>query len=205
MCPCRWPPGRPWSCSGETAPARRPCCECSRRCCARMPGEVTVLDRRLPRRRMGRCVGASGCSGHEPLLYRELTATREPALSRTPARCREDRVEEVLAAVGLVGSRRGAAEDTVPWDGAACGHRPCRAARPRAAAARRAVGESRSGGAGAGRAADRRRNRPGRAPYSGDLQSRPERRAGRGRPRAGPARRPAWRCCARSGTSIRAR
>ena len=60
------------------------------------PGDAAAPARRRGRRcSASRCHGArsrsaagSGCSAHEPLLYRDLTGAREPPLPRPPARRR---------------------------------------------------------------------------------------------------------------------
>ena len=64
-------------------------------------GEVTVLDRRLPQDAWA-VRGRIGLLGHEPLLYRELTARENLRFHARLHGVEEDRVEEVLAAVGLV-------------------------------------------------------------------------------------------------------
>ena len=67
--------GRRSPCSGRTAPARRPCCACSRRCSRPEPGNSSC-SARSSRRVRTRSVGKSASSAHEPLLYRELSAAR---------------------------------------------------------------------------------------------------------------------------------
>src|SRR5208283_5188751 len=74
--------------------------------------------------------------------------------------------------------------DALTRHGAACRGCPCRAARPRAAPAGRAICQPRPGRRRSGGTPDRRRLRA----HAGDLQPRPLGRTGRGRPRAGPAR-----------------
>jgi heme exporter protein A len=64
-------------------------------------GAVTVLDRRLPQDAWA-VRGRVGLLGHEPLLYRELTARENLRFHARLHGVREDRVEEVLAAVRLV-------------------------------------------------------------------------------------------------------
>ncbi len=64
-------------------------------------GEVTVLDRRLPQDAWA-VRGRIGLLGHEPLLYRELTARENLRFHARLHGVEEDRVEEVLAALGLV-------------------------------------------------------------------------------------------------------
>ncbi len=64
-------------------------------------GEVTVLDRRLPQDAWA-VRGRIGLLGHEPLLYRELTARENLRFHARLHGIEEDRVEEVLAAVRLV-------------------------------------------------------------------------------------------------------
>ena len=81
------PRARRSSSSAPTARASRRCCACSPRCCVRTAATARVLGRELPRD--GWAVrGRIGLLGHEPLLYRDLTAPREPALPRPPARRR---------------------------------------------------------------------------------------------------------------------
>jgi heme exporter protein A len=63
-------------------------------------GEVTVLDRRLPADAWA-VRGRVGLLGHEPLLYRELTARENLRFHARLHGAEEDRVEEVLAAVKL--------------------------------------------------------------------------------------------------------
>ena len=64
-------------------------------------GEVTVLNRRLPQDAWA-VRGRIGLLGHEPLLYRELTARENLRFHARLHGVEEDRVEEVLAAVRLV-------------------------------------------------------------------------------------------------------
>jgi heme exporter protein A len=63
-------------------------------------GEVTVLARRLPQDAWA-VRGRIGLLGHEPLLYRELTARENLRFHARLHGVEEDRVEEVLAAVRL--------------------------------------------------------------------------------------------------------
>jgi len=63
-------------------------------------GKVTVLDRRLPADAWA-VRGHVGLLGHEPLLYRELTARENLRFHARLHGVQEDRVEEVLAAVRL--------------------------------------------------------------------------------------------------------
>jgi heme exporter protein A len=63
-------------------------------------GEVTVLERRLPQDAWA-VRGRVGLLGHEPLLYRELTARENLRFHARLHGVEEDRVEEVLAAVRL--------------------------------------------------------------------------------------------------------
>jgi heme exporter protein A len=63
-------------------------------------GEVTVLDRRLPQDAWA-VRGRIGLLGHEPLLYRELTARENLRFHARLHGVQEDRVEEILAAVRL--------------------------------------------------------------------------------------------------------
>jgi heme exporter protein A len=63
-------------------------------------GEVTVLERRLPADAWA-VRGRVGLLGHEPLLYRELTARENLRFHARLHGVEEDRVEEVLAAVRL--------------------------------------------------------------------------------------------------------
>jgi heme exporter protein A len=64
-------------------------------------GEVIVLDRRLPEDAWA-VRGRVGLLSHEPLLYRELTARENLLFHARLHGVHRDRVEEVLAAVGLV-------------------------------------------------------------------------------------------------------
>ena len=63
-------------------------------------GEVTVCDRRLPADAWA-VRGRIGLLGHEPLLYRELTARENLRFHARLHGVQEDRVEEVLEAVRL--------------------------------------------------------------------------------------------------------
>jgi heme exporter protein A len=63
-------------------------------------GKVTVLDRRLPAEAWA-VRGQIGLLGHEPLLYRELTARENLHFHARLHGVQEDRVEEVLAVVRL--------------------------------------------------------------------------------------------------------
>jgi heme exporter protein A len=63
-------------------------------------GKVTVLDRRLPAEAWA-VRGQIGLLGHEPLLYRELTARENLRFHARLHGVEEDRVEEVLAVVRL--------------------------------------------------------------------------------------------------------
>jgi heme exporter protein A len=63
-------------------------------------GEVTVLDRRLPRDAWA-VRGRVGLLGHEPLLYRELTARENLRFHAHLHDLSAERVEERLAAVSL--------------------------------------------------------------------------------------------------------
>jgi len=63
-------------------------------------GEVTVLDRRLPQDAWA-VRGRVGLLGHEPLLYRELTARENLRFHARLHGVGEERVEELLAAVAL--------------------------------------------------------------------------------------------------------
>ncbi len=73
---CRSTRARRSSCSAPTAPARRRCCACSRRCCARTPGSVRVLGCELP----GEAWAVRGRVG--------LLGARAAALPRADARAR---------------------------------------------------------------------------------------------------------------------
>ena len=174
------------SCSARTAPASRRCCACSRRCCAR------TADRRACSatscRGEGWAVrGRIGLLGHEPLLYRDLTARENLRFhARLHGVARAARVDELLDAGRPEPARRRSAS-------ARCSRgmvqrvAVCRAVlhdpdvllldEPRAnldpAAARPP------------RAADRARQRA----HARRHEPRPGRRARRGRRRAGPARR----------------
>src|SRR5579871_924559 len=65
-------------------------------------GEVRVLDKTLPDE--GWAVrGRIGFLGHEPLLYRELTASENLRFHASLRGVGAERVEEVLEAVGLAG------------------------------------------------------------------------------------------------------
>ena len=122
-------------------------------------GEVRVLGRGLPDEAWA-VRGRVGLLGHEPLLYRELTARENLTLPRTPARRRRGPSRSAAGSRATRGSRRRAAEESLAGHGAARRRREGDVARPRATAAGRAVGEPRPGGAGAGRAADRTRSDP---------------------------------------------
>jgi heme exporter protein A len=63
-------------------------------------GEVTVLDRRLPEDAWA-VRGRVGLLGHEPLLYRELTARENLRFHARLHAVSEQRVEELLGAVAL--------------------------------------------------------------------------------------------------------
>jgi heme exporter protein A len=63
-------------------------------------GEVTVLDRRLPEDAWA-VRGRVGLLGHEPLLYRELTARENLRFHGRLHGASEQRVEDLLAAVAL--------------------------------------------------------------------------------------------------------
>jgi heme exporter protein A len=63
-------------------------------------GEVTVLDRRLPEDAWA-VRGRVGLLGHEPLLYRELTARENLRFHARLHGVSEQRVAELLAAVAL--------------------------------------------------------------------------------------------------------
>src|SRR5665213_891933 len=63
-------------------------------------GEVTVLDRRLPQDAWA-VRGRVGLLGHEPLLYRELTARENLRFHARLHDLSAERVEERLAAVAL--------------------------------------------------------------------------------------------------------
>ena len=63
-------------------------------------GEVTVLDRRLPQEAWA-VRGRVGLLGHEPLLYRELTARENLRFHARLHGVGSERVEQLLAAVGL--------------------------------------------------------------------------------------------------------
>jgi heme exporter protein A len=63
-------------------------------------GEVTVLDRRLPEDAWA-VRGRVGLLGHEPLLYRELTARENLRFHARLHGVSEQRVEELLGAVAL--------------------------------------------------------------------------------------------------------
>ena len=63
-------------------------------------GEVTVLDRRLPQEAWA-VRGRVGLLGHEPLLYRELTARENLRFHARLHGVGSERVEQLLAAVRL--------------------------------------------------------------------------------------------------------
>ncbi len=188
------------SCSDPTAPARARCCACSRRCCARTPAACACSAHALPEEAWA-VRGRIGLLGHEPLLYRELSARENLRFHARLHGVAEARIEELLEARRDDRPRRRAAADALARDGPAGGRRPRGAARPRAAAAGRALREPRPGGRRAGAAADR----SDLGAHAGDLQPRPLGRAGRGRPRARPARRAGGAAAGRRRDRARAR
>ena len=118
-------------------------------------GEVLVFGEPLPRRAFA-VRGRLGLLAHEPLLYRELTGRENLEYHARLHRVALERVDEVLDAVRM--ERR--AEEPVRLLSRGMVQRlaVCRAVlHARAAAARRAARQPRSGRQRAGRAADRPR------------------------------------------------
>ena len=133
------------SSSAPTARASRRCCACSPRCCARTRARARVLGRELPDE--GWAVrGRIGLLGHEPLLYRDLSARENlrfhARLHGVAARARRGaprarRPDARAPTTRSTPTRAG-------WS-SACRGRARGAARPRAAAARRAARQPRPG------------------------------------------------------------
>ena len=192
----RSPPARRSSCSGPTAPGKTTLLRILATLLRPHAGAARVLGRELPREAW-RVRGRIGFLGHEPLLYRDLSARENLAfharlhgLRRPPSGSRscsrrsawtrrgDDRVRTLSR--GMVAAPR---------------RLPRRAARARAAAARRAARQPRPRGADAGRAADRPRRAAARAcvtshdPAGGLAEARPRARAARRARRAARARR----------------
>ena len=67
-------------------------------------GRARVLGRDLPRR-AGRCAAGSGCSAHDPLLYRELTARENLRFHARLHGVDRARIDELLERVGLQRAR----------------------------------------------------------------------------------------------------
>ena len=109
-------------------------------------GSVRVLGTSLPEEAWA-VRGRVGLLGHEPLLYRELTARENLRFHARLHDVGAERVEELPRSRRARRPRRRAAADAVARHGAARRRRQGDAARPRAAAARRAAREPRSGGA----------------------------------------------------------
>ncbi len=141
--------------------------------------------------------GRIGLLGHEPLLYRELTARENLRFHAALHGVAEERVAELLGAVEI--ERR--ADEPLRTLSRGMVQRVAvaraAAARPRAAAARRAAREPRPGGRRARRAADRARV----GAHARDRQPRPGRRPRRGRRRARAACADASRSSCRPATS----
>ena len=220
--PSRWPPGRPWRCSGRTARASRPRWPSPPGWCARTPGRV-VLDGRVltdvgpgrPGVRVPPHARRTALLGQEPLLFPHLDALENvafgPRSTGTPRATARRDAQRWLDEVGV-------GELAAPTPGAALG-RPGAAGRggagagrrARAAAARRADGGARrrraaraaaDAAAGAGRPdRDRGHPRPARRAAArgpgGGADGRPGGRAGTERggalAAAQPVRRPAGR------------
>ena len=158
---------RSW-CSARTAPARRRCCGCSAASCARTPARCVCWACELPRERWY-LRGRVGWLGHEPLLYRELTARENLRFHARLHGARRSASRRSLAGGGHVPARRRAAARALAGHGPARRRRARGARRSGAAAARRAAREPRSCGDARARAADRPRVRP----HPRDNQPRP--------------------------------
>ena len=153
-------------------------------------GTARVFGHELPRE--GWAVrGRLGFLGHQPLLYRDLTARENLRFHARLHDVRAERIDTLLDAVGHARARRRSRAHVLARDGPAHRGLPRGPARAGAAAARRAARGPGPGRGGRGRAADRRRHARGHLP-------RRRARARRGRSGAGPARRAGRRCCERA-------
>ena len=132
-------------CSAPTAPARPRCCACSPACCGRTAATARVLGAELPEERW-KLPAKVGYLGHEPLLYRELTGRENLRYHAGLHGVAEERVGELLEAVGMERRADEPLRGALARHGAAPGGRPGGAPRPAAAAPRRAARGPRPGG-----------------------------------------------------------
>ena len=99
MSRCRSQRARRSSCSAPTAPARDAAAGAGDACCARTPGACACSGASLPEEAWA-VRGRIGLLGHEPLLYRELTARENLRFHARLHGVGEARVEELLEARG---------------------------------------------------------------------------------------------------------
>ena len=153
-------------------------------------GDGARARARSCRARAGRCAGRIGFLGHEPLLYRDLTARENLRFHARLHGVALARVDELLEAVGM----RARADDPVHtsragWSSARRSAAPCCTSRSCCCSTSRSRASTRA--RRRGRAADRA------AGTRVVISPRRRARAGRGRPRARPARRAAGAARAR--------